>query len=95
MAEDAKYYLVIESASINGTTGHHTVQVHIERGNERDVPETYGIDSTALQSLYGGDEQKWLASVGREMAAKYIRRQAIQSRLIQMSGQRISVDISG
>lgn len=93
-----KYHLSIDNASIDGTTGHHTVQVHIEETGEDDqvrhgIAETYGIDSTALHLAYGGIETEWLKVVATDMLAKHKRRTDIQQRLLSMAGQKIEISL--
>jgi len=91
------YELVIENPSINGITGHHTIQVHIceldEDGKliDKGIMEVYGIDSLALTRRFDGSLDKWLGWVGQEMLYKHKRRRAAQDQLLTMQGRRIKL----
>jgi len=92
-----KYQLHVAKPSVNGTTGHHTVECHIIEhpddggGPVHGIMEKYGIDSLALTSLYGGDVNKWLQSVGQEMLVKHQRRQQINTDLANLANKTIDL----
>ena len=90
------YQLKIENPSIDGTTGHHMVRVHIVEQVDAEqtvhgIKEVYGIDSTALDLKFAGDVNKWLQWVGQEMLAKHIRRTKVQAELLTMHGKTIDL----
>ena len=95
-----RYHLIVLDADVEGVTGHHKVQVRVDKVVEDGatvitIPgtaETYGIDIGVLQSVYGGDEQRWLREkVGREMVEKHKRREMVNGRLIAMKGEKIEI----
>jgi hypothetical protein len=92
-----KYKLKIENPSVDGITGHHTVDVHIietlEDGTEvKGIEERYGVDSLALESAHSGDVNSWLKHVGREMLEKHIRRSKAHIELVNLAGTTIEIE---
>jgi hypothetical protein len=93
----SKYQLKIEKPSVDGTTGHHTILVHIIELTDSNqtiagIKETYAIESTALDLKFGGDIQKWLQWVGQEMLTKHVRRTQSHMELISLNGKTIDLD---
>jgi len=100
-----KYQLKIENPSVDGVTGHHTVEVYIiEQADSGDagngggsvetilgIKEKYGIESSALDLRYGGDVNQWLADVGREMLEKHQRRRSAHHELANLHGKTIDL----
>lgn len=91
-----RYQLEIIDSSVQGVTGHHTVQARIiatigDGSVATGIPETYGIDSPVLQSTYNGDVGKWIGKIAGDMLAKHQRREMIQMELIQFKGKKIDI----
>ena len=79
-----------------GTTGHHTVQVHIEETLDNGTvvhgtPEVYGCESIALERRHGGKIEAWREWVAREMLAKHKRRALAHAEIMGWSGQRFDI----
>jgi len=98
-----KYQLKIENPSVDGVTGHHTVEVYIiEQADSGDagngnvetilgIKEKYGIESSALDLRYSGDVNRWLADVGKEMLEKHQRRRNAHYELTNLHGKTIDL----
>lgn len=95
---ETKYQLVITSGNLSGITGHHSVQCHIEETRDgetfKGIPETYGIESTALQQRHNGDIVKWRDWVAKEMLAKHKRRSLANDEVMKWHGQKFDIQES-
>jgi hypothetical protein len=90
------YKLKVEKASINGTTGHHTVFVRViettpDNQTIQGVGITHGIDPISLQRKFNGDIQAWLNDVGQDMLTKHIQHTQIQTELLKLTGTTIEI----
>jgi len=91
-----KYQLHVISTGLNPITGHHSVNCRVvetrDDGTELEgVPETHGIEATALESSFGGDIQKWLDSVSAKMLARHKRRMLAKDEIIGWHGLRFDI----
>lgn len=87
-----KYSMHVKSAGTNGTTGHHTVHVYIHEtlddGSTFDgIVETFGIESTALESAYGGNIDKWREWVTGELLSRHKKRRLAHAEISQWMGK--------
>ena len=90
------YYFIVDNPNVSAITGHHTIEVVIEEHQEdgtvvRGIVEKYGMGATEINQRFGGDVDKWLAWIGREMVAKHRARQGIHSELMNRRGQTIQI----
>jgi len=91
-----RYAMHVNTAGTNGTTGHHTISVYIREtmddGTTLDgVVETFGIDSTAMESLYGGDIGKWRDWVAEELLTRHKRRRLAHAEISQWMGKEFEI----
>jgi hypothetical protein len=101
MPSTPTFVLEILSASRNGITGHRSFTAQIIEISEdgktetTGVPETHGIDTTSLQTQFGGagaTTDDWVAawrdSVKAKMLARYQAQQLVDNTLTGMVGKR-------
>ena len=92
-----KYKLRIKNGDLNGTTGHHTIQVHVREFRDDDtvvdgVPETFGIEPDALQRKFGGDIKAWRQWVGKEMVKRHKIRMLAHAEVLNWSGRDFDIE---
>lgn len=89
------FRLCVTSASLSGISGHHSINVYIEETRDgeiiKGIPETYGIESTALQQKYGGDIVEWREWIAQEMLAKHKRRMLANVEVVKWHGQKFDI----
>ena len=92
----SKYQLVVTSSGINGTTGHHTIQCHIEETRDdgttvKGISDTFGIESTALDRAHNNDPSDWLKWVGEQMLNRHIRRSLAHAEISTWHGKKFDI----
>ena len=92
----SRYQLVITSAGITGTTGHHTVQCHIQETHDdgavvNGLSDTWGIESIALQRQHGGDVVKWRNWIGNQMLDRHRLRMMAQAEIATWHGKAFDI----
>lgn len=92
------YQLVIDNGSITSTTGHHTIDCHIEETQAdgtivKGMPERYGIEGRALRLKHNGDANLWREWVAGEMLRHHQARVAVNAEVMQWNGKKFDITI--
>ena len=93
------YKLVVTSSGINGTTGHHTINVYVQETRDDGtiidgVPEVHGIEAVALGLKFGtnpNNVDKWREDVGRIMLDRHIRRSLAHAEISTWHGKKFDI----
>ena len=92
------YKLVVTSGNLSGVTGHHEIICHILETNSdgtvvKGTPETYGIESVALDRKFNGNINAWRNWVGQDMLLKHQRKQLAHAEVLQWTGKKFDIPL--
>lgn len=91
-----KFQLVVDNGSLIGITGHHVIQCHIEETQDdgtivKGVPETFGIESSALRLKHNGNAEQWRDWVATEMLRRHKARTEVDSTVMTWNKKRFDI----
>jgi hypothetical protein len=100
----SSYTFSILNADLNGVTGHHSFTAQIEETFGKDgvgdgegetikgIPETHGIEITALERKFNGDIVKWRDSIQLAMLERHQKRANLHREVMDWRGKKFAID---